>query len=78
MAVLRTITRLARDFKLSCVSEGIEDPRELQTLKEFGCDYGQGFLFSRPVAEKYFAPPLARDQLWLPGEQTANLATLMD
>ncbi len=72
MTVIRTITGLARDLKLDCVSEGIEDPRELTTLKDFGCEYGQGHLFSRPVPEKEVLELLARDQLWEPGEQTAN------
>lgn len=68
MTVIRTITRLARDLKLSCVSEGIEDAGELTTLKDLGCDYGQGYLFSRPLPEKDVAELLARDQLWTPNQ----------
>jgi len=66
MTVIRTITRLARDLKLDCVSEGIEELQELTTLKDFGCEYGQGYLFSRPVPEKDVAELLARPQLWPP------------
>ena len=74
MTVIRTITRLARDLKLSCVSEEIEDPSELTTLKDFGCDYGQGYLFSRPVPGKDVAELLTRDRLWAPQQQGETVA----
>ncbi len=72
MTVIRTITRLARDLKLSCVSEGIEDPRELTTLKDFGCDYGQGYLFARPLPEREVHEILSRDRLWAPNRPPAT------
>lgn len=74
MTVIRTITRLARDLKLSCVSEETEDPSELTTLKDFGCDYGQGYLFSRPVPGKDVAELLTRDRLWAPQQQGETVA----
>ena len=67
MTVISTITRLARDLKLNCVSEGIEDPHELAKLRDFDCDYGQGYLFSKPVPESEVAALIARDILWTPG-----------
>lgn len=48
-AVLTLITNLAHGFGLSLIGEGIETYSQLQGLKELSCDYGQGFLFSRPV-----------------------------
>jgi len=66
MTVINTITRLARDLNLSCVSEGIEDAHELTKLRDFGCDYGQGYLFSRPVPESEIAELITRDCLWAP------------
>jgi len=76
MTVIRTITRLAHDLKLSCVSEGIEDPHELTTLKDFGCEYGQGYLFSRPIPEKDVPELLGRDQLWAPPRLAAEPAEI--
>jgi EAL domain-containing protein (putative c-di-GMP-specific phosphodiesterase class I)/GGDEF domain-containing protein len=32
------------------IAEGIETPQELQTLRDLGVGYGQGFLFTEPVA----------------------------
>ncbi|MFT4581657.1 MAG: EAL domain-containing protein (putative c-di-GMP-specific phosphodiesterase class I) [Gammaproteobacteria bacterium] len=66
MTVVRTITRLARDLGLTCVSEGIENSHELTTLKNFGCDYGQGFLFAKPVPAAEAEELIKRFELWTP------------
>ncbi|MCH8105922.1 MAG: EAL domain-containing protein, partial [Proteobacteria bacterium] len=36
------------------VAEGIETDFEADMLCEYGADYGQGFLYSRPVDEESF------------------------
>jgi EAL domain-containing protein (putative c-di-GMP-specific phosphodiesterase class I) len=43
--VLLTATRLGIDI----IAEGIETPAELNTLRDFGVRYFQGFLFARPA-----------------------------
>lgn len=46
---------MIRDLKVfKLVAEGIETSFELDMLKEFGCDYGQGYLFSRPIPVESF------------------------
>ncbi len=32
------------------ISEGVEEPDQLETLKEIGCDYIQGFIWGRPMS----------------------------
>lgn len=32
------------------ISEGVEEPDQLETLKNIGCDYIQGFLWGRPLS----------------------------
>ena len=34
------------------ISEGVEDQEQLETLKEIGCDFIQGFLWGRPMSAK--------------------------
>ena len=31
------------------ISEGVEEPEQLDTLKSIGCDYIQGFIWGRPL-----------------------------
>ncbi len=45
----QAIVRLGHSLELRLVAEGIEGPRQLQMLRDLGCHYGQGYLFSRPV-----------------------------
>ena len=48
--VARTILDLAHNLSLSAVAEGIETEAQRQRLLAWGCDFGQGFWFSRPLA----------------------------
>src|ERR1043166_4655972 len=48
-AIVRTISTLARNLGMEVIAEGIETEEQHQQLKMLGCEYGQGFLFSRPV-----------------------------
>jgi diguanylate cyclase (GGDEF)-like protein len=47
--IVRTIIALAKTLGLSVVAEGIESIHQLHQLRILGCEYGQGFLFARPV-----------------------------
>ena len=42
------IVALGRTLGLSIIAEGIEEPGQYRRLHELGCEYGQGYLFSRP------------------------------
>jgi len=50
---VRTIVALAKALRLSIIAEGIETREQLDGLRELGCEFGQGYLFSRalPVSE---------------------------
>jgi len=48
-AIVRAIVALAHHMRLDVVAEGIETADQLAQLIEFGCKYGQGNLFSKPV-----------------------------
>ncbi|RMF22940.1 MAG: EAL domain-containing protein, partial [Cyanobacteria bacterium J083] len=47
--IIRAIINLAHDLELEVVAEGIETQQQLVWLQELGCDYGQGYLFARPL-----------------------------
>ncbi len=48
-AIVQSIINLGHSFGIDVVAEGIETSLQLQRLVEFGCDHGQGFLWSRAV-----------------------------
>jgi diguanylate cyclase (GGDEF)-like protein len=47
--IVRTVIALAKALKLSVIAEGIESIHQFHQLRILGCEYGQGYLFSRPV-----------------------------
>ena len=47
--IIRAIVTLAHSLGLDVVAEGIETEKQLAKLRDLGCEYGQGFLFSKPV-----------------------------
>ena len=47
--ILRFIVSLARWMNLGVVAEGVETREQLDRLREIGCDYVQGYFFSRPL-----------------------------
>jgi EAL domain-containing protein (putative c-di-GMP-specific phosphodiesterase class I) len=49
MSLCRTIVAMGRQLKLRTVAEGIEEPGELEALRQIGCEAGQGYLFQRPI-----------------------------
>jgi diguanylate cyclase (GGDEF)-like protein/PAS domain S-box-containing protein len=51
-AVLQTIFDLGRMLDVRMLAEGIERREQLDALLKFGCDLGQGHLFSAPVSQE--------------------------
>ena len=47
--IVRTIVMLAEKLNMDVVAEGIESDDQLALLRQIGCQYGQGYLFSRPL-----------------------------
>ncbi|WP_417384304.1 EAL domain-containing protein [Gimesia sp.] len=47
-ALMHAVLVLADNLQLKVVAEGIETHDQLILLQALGCEYGQGFLFSRP------------------------------
>ncbi len=47
--IVRTVIALAKALNLKVVAEGIESIHQYHQLRVLGCEYGQGFLFSKPL-----------------------------
>lgn len=53
-AIVRSLIALAHDLGLEVIAEGIEHQEQLDFLRDHGCEYIQGFLFSRPMTADDF------------------------
>ncbi len=62
-AIVSAIVAIAHTLELEVVAEGIETHEQLAYLRRAGCDYGQGYLFSRPLPAEEFERLLAG---WIP------------
>ncbi len=47
--IVRTIVTLAHNLGLQVIAEGVETREQQKQLESVGCEYAQGYLFSRPV-----------------------------
>lgn len=47
--IVSTIIALSNQLELAVVAEGIETLQQLQWLQQLGCEFGQGYLFSKPL-----------------------------
>ena len=47
--VVDTIIALSNQLGLAVIAEGIETKEQLEWLQKVGCQYGQGYLFNRPL-----------------------------
>jgi len=59
LVIVEHIINLIHDLNLEIVAEGIEIEEQRLILRERKCNYGQGYLFSRPIAKEEFEKLIA-------------------
>jgi diguanylate cyclase (GGDEF)-like protein len=64
--ILETIISLAKSLRMRVIAEGIETENQLTVLRHLGCDYGQGYLISRPLPAEHIETLLCQENSWLP------------
>jgi diguanylate cyclase len=62
-AIVRSTVELAHALGLKVVAEGVEDRPTLDAVESCGCDYAQGYYFSRPVPAAEFAAAIHRSEI---------------
>jgi len=65
MALCEAIILMAHKLGLNVIAEGVETDAQRSLLAAAGCDYGQGFLFSRPITASQF-------DMWMACRATSN------
>ena len=53
--ILEEIVKIAQKLHISTVAEGVETVEDEAMIRNLGCDYGQGYLYSRPVNAEEFS-----------------------
>ncbi|MDX1757288.1 MAG: EAL domain-containing protein, partial [Marinobacter sp.] len=53
-ALVKAIINMAHSLGLQVIAEGVEDETQTHFLKEQGCDYSQGYFYSRPAPQLEF------------------------
>ncbi|TKI66269.1 EAL domain-containing protein [Lysinibacillus mangiferihumi] len=54
IAMISAMISLAHALNLQVVAEGVEEEAELNVLREHGCDFVQGYYFSKPLSVQDF------------------------
>jgi EAL domain-containing protein (putative c-di-GMP-specific phosphodiesterase class I) len=47
--IVKAILELGHSFGMKVIAEGVETEAQLSSLRQLGCKYIQGYLFSRPL-----------------------------
>ena len=72
--IIRAIMELSRSLNLDVVAEGIETIMQRNFLIEVGCEVGQGYLLSMPLAAEDFGWLLEKRHLLLPARPDSSNA----
>ena len=62
LQIVRTIMSLAHNLGMDVIAEGPEDAEQVSQLRSIGCEFGQGYYFSRPIDLPAAIAFLARTQ----------------
>lgn len=62
--IVRTVISLAENMGMEVVAEGIETLSQLAQLRKLKCQYGQGYLFSRPVDAQSVSAWISKKPHW--------------
>jgi len=50
--LVKSIVNLGHSLSMHVVAEGVETVEQQQKLTQLGCDYGQGYLFAKPLTQE--------------------------
>jgi diguanylate cyclase (GGDEF)-like protein len=62
MTIVSAILAMARELKVTTLAEGVETKEQLDFLQSKGCDYIQGYYFSKPLETDFFTQLLLKQK----------------
>ncbi len=64
LAIVRTIIDLAHNLGLEVIAEGVETREQMDILRDLGCEYAQGYYYSRPLPPRDIVAQNLFHQVW--------------
>lgn len=61
LTICDAVIAMANRLGITVIAEGIETPQQYDALLDAGCEYGQGFLISKPISTTEFGDFLRRN-----------------
>ena len=74
-SIVEAVIALAHGLGIAVVAEGIETEAQFRSLRDLGCDIGQGYLFATPLAGRGRDPPAVTDPVARPPASRPSMAT---
>jgi diguanylate cyclase (GGDEF)-like protein/PAS domain S-box-containing protein len=68
--IIDAVIEMARKLNMTIVAEGVETQQQALILQEQGCDYAQGYFYSRPVSARHCRTLLEKLKLERPLTET--------
>jgi diguanylate cyclase (GGDEF)-like protein/PAS domain S-box-containing protein len=62
--IVAAVIRLANNFNMKVVAEGVENRSQLMTLQELGCDYVQGYFIGKPKPASEIEAMIAQGKMF--------------
>lgn len=59
--IVSAVISIAKSKKIKTIAEGVENSKQEDILRMAGCDYGQGFLYGKPMPAEQLEKILERD-----------------
>ena len=53
-SIIASIVRMAKWLNVTCIAEGAETFRQVEFLKNIGCEFAQGYYYSKPIPQDEF------------------------
>ena len=75
LVLCEAMIAMAHRLGLRVVAEGVETEQQCTLLRNAGCDFAQGYLFSRPVEASEFEALLRNGTIAVPNSSTENTNT---
>lgn len=62
-SIVKMIVQLGHKLGITIIAEGLESKEDVQALRDIGCDFAQGYYFSKPISELALSDMIAPNKI---------------